>query len=47
EYCEDCDVAELADAENPSRYDKVQPYAVDADSAERLWAMSEEMAAGV
>ena len=47
EYCEDCDVAELADAENPSRYGKVQPYAIDADSAERLWAMSEEMVAGV
>ena len=25
EYCEDCDIAELADAENPSRYNKVQP----------------------
>lgn len=47
EYCEDCDVAELADAENPSRYGKVQPYAVDEDSAERLWAMSEELVAGV
>lgn len=46
EYCEDCDVAELADAENPSRYNNVQPYAVDGDSAERLWAMSEEMVAG-
>ena len=47
EYCEDCDVAEMANAENPSRYGKVQPYAVDEDSAERLWAMSEEMVAGV
>ena len=46
EYCEDCDIAALADAENPSRYNKVQPYAVDEDSAERLWAMSEEMVAG-
>ncbi|MEL7708045.1 oxidoreductase [Citromicrobium bathyomarinum] len=47
EYCEDCDVAQLADAENRSRYNKVQPYAVDEDSAQRLWAMSEEMVAAV
>ncbi|MBD59770.1 MAG: oxidoreductase [Citromicrobium sp.] len=47
EYCEDCDVAELADPDNPSRYNKVQPYAVDEDAAKRLWAMSEEMVAGV
>ncbi len=45
EYCEDCDIAALADPENPSRYNTVQPYAVDPDSAERLWAMSEEMVA--
>ena len=47
EYCEDCDVAQLADPENRSRYNKVQPYAVDEGSAQRLWAMSEEMVAGV
>ena len=47
EYCEDCDIAALADPENPSRYNNVQPYAVDEDSAQRLWAMSEEMVAGV
>ena len=47
EYCEDCDIAALADPENPSRYNSVQPYAVDEDSAERLWAMSEEMVDGV
>ena len=47
EYCEDCDIAALADADEPSRFDKVQPYAVDEASAERLWAMSEEMVAGV
>ncbi|MEL7691805.1 oxidoreductase [Citromicrobium bathyomarinum] len=46
-YCEDCDVAELGSQENPIRHRTVQPYAVDADSAERLWAMSEEMVAGV
>lgn len=44
EYCEDCDIAALAD--EPSRFDKVQPYAVDEASAERLWAMSEEMVDG-
>ena len=47
EYCEDCDIAQLADSENPSRYNNVQPYAVDEDSAQRLWAMSEEMVAAV
>ena len=47
EYCEDCDIAQLADPENRSRYNKVQPYAVDEDSAQRLWAMSEEMVAAV
>ncbi|MEL7738171.1 oxidoreductase [Citromicrobium bathyomarinum] len=47
EYCEDCDIAQLADPENRSRYNKVQPYAVDEDSAHRLWAMSEEMVAAV
>ena len=47
EYCEDCDVAERAAEENPSRFNTVQAYAVDEDSAERLWAMSEELVAGV
>ena len=47
EYCEDCDIAALADADEPSRFDKVQTYAVDEASAERLWAMSEEMVDGV
>ncbi|MCD1622297.1 oxidoreductase [Citromicrobium bathyomarinum] len=47
EYCEDCDIAQLADPENRSRYNKVQPYAVDEDNAQRLWAMSEEMVAAV
>lgn len=47
EYCEDCDIAEMADPESRSRYNKVQPYAVNEASAERLWAMSEEMVAEV
>ncbi len=46
EYCEDCDIAEPDDAESPSRFNKVQPYAVDEDAAEHLWAMSEEMVVG-
>lgn len=44
-YCEDCDIAALANPQNPLRYKHVEPYAVDAKSAERLWAMSEEMIA--
>jgi NAD(P)-dependent dehydrogenase (short-subunit alcohol dehydrogenase family) len=44
-YCEDCDIAELADPQNPLRYKNVEPYAVGPDSAERLWALSEEMIA--
>lgn len=44
-YCEDCDIAALADPQNPLRYKHVEPYAVDPDSAERLWALSEEMIA--
>lgn len=43
-FCEDCDVAELA-GEELIRYKQVQPYAVDQDSAERLWSMSEELLA--
>ncbi|WP_164118554.1 oxidoreductase [Sphingorhabdus sp. Alg239-R122] len=41
-YCEDCDVAQLGDDESP-RFTHVQPHAVDEESAERLWQMSEEM----
>ena len=41
-YCEDCDVADLAN-ENSQRYAHVRPYAIDTDAADRLWAMSETM----
>lgn len=43
-YCEDCDVARLAD-ENSQRYQHVRPWACSEESAERLWAMSEKMIA--
>lgn len=46
-YCEDCDVAALNDPQNPVRHKNVEPYAVDAESAERLWAQSEEMIAEI
>lgn len=43
-YCEDCDVADLA-TENTPRYEGVAPWAVDEESAGRLWELSEEMVA--
>lgn len=45
EYCENCDIAAFGDPQNPVRYKDVEPYAVDPDSAERLWALSEQMIA--
>jgi len=41
-YCEDCDVARLADEDSP-RHAHVAPWAVDPESAARLWSLSEEM----
>jgi NAD(P)-dependent dehydrogenase (short-subunit alcohol dehydrogenase family) len=43
-YCEDCDVARLADA-NSQRFQHVRPWACSEQGAERLWAMSEAMIA--
>ena len=43
-YCEDCEVAQLGDANSP-RYAHVQPHAVNEDSAQRLWALSEKLLA--
>ena len=43
-YCEDCDVAEIAGANEP-RHRTVRPYAVDPAGAARLWAMTETMLA--
>ncbi len=48
-YCEDCDVAELDLGNIEHRYDEpatlrgVKPYSVDAENAQRLWKLSEEM----
>ncbi|MBX7483925.1 SDR family NAD(P)-dependent oxidoreductase [Qipengyuania qiaonensis] len=39
-YCEDCHVA---DQDDEDRMGGVRSYALDADNAERLWAMSEKM----
>jgi len=39
-YLEDC---HLADIEEESTVSGVRPYAIDADNAERLWALSEEI----
>lgn len=43
-YCEDCDVAQLADADS-QRFQHVRPWACSEAGAERLWAMSEAMIA--
>ncbi len=40
-YCENCQVAEVVD--DPRRRNGVRPYALDAESAKRLWAKSEEL----
>lgn len=47
-YCENADVAELDegiehDYANPASLRGVKPYAVDAQNAQRLWTLSEEM----
>jgi NAD(P)-dependent dehydrogenase (short-subunit alcohol dehydrogenase family) len=40
-YCEDCDVAELAGANEP-RHRTVRAYAVSPEGADRLWALTEK-----
>lgn len=43
-YCEDADIAAVADLESETvRFVGVNPHACDDDSAERLWALSEKM----
>lgn len=46
-YCLDCDVAELVELQaregSDQMVDGVIPWAVNPDSAERLWKLSEEM----
>lgn len=43
-YCEDCDVAQLAD-ETSQRFQHVRSWACSEEGADRLWAMSEDMIA--
>ena len=42
EYCEDCDIAQLASEDSP-RYFHVDPWAADDDAAARLWDETEKM----
>lgn len=48
-YCENADIAELDEGNIAHNYDEplslrgVQPYAVDAENARRLWSLTEEM----
>jgi NAD(P)-dependent dehydrogenase (short-subunit alcohol dehydrogenase family) len=48
-YCEDADIAQLDEGniehnyDDPSSLRGVKPYAIDANNARRLWALSEEM----
>jgi hypothetical protein len=49
-YCENCDIAVLADEDSPlnlqdsSKQSGVMRYAVDPDAANRLWDISEQLA---
>lgn len=43
-YCEDCDVANLATEDSPRFFD-VAPWAVDEESAMKLWELTEKMLA--
>jgi len=45
-YCEDADIAQLAD-ENSQRWHHVRAWACDEANADKLWALSEEMLAAV
>ncbi len=43
-YCEDCDIAEPTDPDSPMRrYRGVDAHACNDESAEKLWALSEEL----
>lgn len=41
-YCEDCNVAQAVSAAETGMFG-IRPWAMDAEAAERLWAMSEDM----
>lgn len=42
-YCLDCEIAEVVELQAPEGSDGVIPWAIDPDSAERLWGLSENM----
>ncbi|WP_084418198.1 oxidoreductase [Henriciella litoralis] len=44
EYCEDCDIAQLA-GENSQRWEHAREWITDDAKADRLWSMSEKMLA--
>lgn len=44
EYCEDCDIAQLAGPDS-QRWEHAREWICDEEKADRLWAMSEEMLA--
>ena len=46
EFCEDCDIAQAVPADS-AEIKGVRPHAVNDESAERLWALSEKLLAGV
>jgi NAD(P)-dependent dehydrogenase (short-subunit alcohol dehydrogenase family) len=41
-YCEDCNIAEAVPADDKG-FTGVRPWAIDGETAKRLWAMSEDM----
>ena len=44
QYCEDCDIAQLATADSP-RYGHVRAWACSDEGAERLWSLTERLLA--
>jgi NAD(P)-dependent dehydrogenase (short-subunit alcohol dehydrogenase family) len=42
-YCLDCDIADVVELQAPEGRDGVIPWAIDPDSAQRLWGLSENM----
>ena len=44
EYCEDCDIAQLAGPDS-QRWEHARPWICDEEKADKLWAMSEDMLA--
>lgn len=42
-YCEDCHVADIVDTPDPSMRGGVRKYALDAEHAKALWALSEKL----